>query len=130
MPVPAGEHRIRIENHGKDWVRVSRFSFEGCQVVQNPNLLAAALGCDDAAIVWVQNRDSSWYNHGRDAIATVPPATLAVRGLRDGVYDMQWWETWKGTVIKTEPMTVTDGTLQLRLPAIRTDLALKFRPRG
>ncbi|MBT7163215.1 MAG: hypothetical protein HN904_10575, partial [Victivallales bacterium] len=91
---------------------------------------AAALACDDAAIVWIQNRDSSWYNHGLDKVPTVPPATLAVRGLRDGVYDVQWWETWKGTVTKTEPMTVQDGTLKLRLPAIRTDLALKLRPKG
>ncbi|MBT7301511.1 MAG: DUF5060 domain-containing protein [Victivallales bacterium] len=127
--VPAGEHRVRVENHGKDWVRVSRVVFENCQVVQNPNLLAAALACDDAAIVWIQNRDSSWYNHGRDKVPTVPPATLAVRGLRDGVYDVQWWETWKGMVTKTEPMTVKGGVLDLRLPAIRTDLALKLRPK-
>jgi hypothetical protein len=129
VQVPAGKHRIRVENHGKDWIRVSQFIFAGCQVVTRPNLLVAALGCDEAAIVWIQNRDSTWYNHGRDEVPTVPAATLAVRGLANGSYDVEWWETWKGSVTKTETLTVENGALQLQLPPIPTDIALKLRPR-
>jgi hypothetical protein len=129
VQVPAGKHRIRVENHGKDWIRVSRFVFEGCQLVDRPNLLVAALGCDQATIVWVQNQDSTWFNHGRDRVPTVPASTATVHGLRDGTYDVEWWETWKGSVAKAETMTVKNGTLQLQLPPIPTDIALKLRRR-
>ena len=129
VPIPAGRHRIRVENHGKDWIRVSRFLFANCQVIDRPDLLVAALGCDQGAIVWIQNRESTWYNHGRGRVPTVAPARLAVRGLADGRYDLEWWETWQGAVTKTEPVTVAGGVLHVLLPAIPTDLALRLRLR-
>lgn len=129
VAVPAGEHRIRIENHGKDWVAIRQYIFEGCQVESGPNLLVAALGCDQATILWAQNRDSTWYNHGRDRVPAVPATTVTVRGLRDGTYTAEWWETWKGAVTKTEALTVTDGTATISLPELQTDVALKLRPR-
>lgn len=127
VPVPAGRHRIRIENHGKDWVSIRHYIFEGCQVSTHPKLLVAALGCDEAAILWVQNRDSCWYNHGQNNVPTIPATELTLRGLKDGTYTAEWWETWHGTVAKTETITVANGSLHLNLPPIPTDLALKLQ---
>ncbi|MFQ6096123.1 MAG: DUF5060 domain-containing protein [Armatimonadota bacterium] len=128
VPVPAGRHRIRIENFGNDWVRITGYTFTGCKVVDRPNLLVCGIKSDDVAILWLQNRQSSWYNHaGNGEVGEVAPCTITLRGLRRGKYRLEWWDTWNGAIRQTETIEVNRGRFKLTLPAIETDLALKFR---
>ena len=90
VDVPAGKHRIRLENDGKDWMRVGRYAFTGCKVLDRPNLLVCALRArgtgtqPPVAIVWIQNRESDWFNHGRGEVAPVAPSRVALEGFADG----------------------------------------------
>ena len=128
VPVPVGRHRIRIENFGKDWVRVASYKFTGCNVLDKPNLLACAMRTKDLAILWLQNRDSSWYNHaGTGPVGKVDPSMLTLTGLPNGQYRVEWWETWKGQRERAETVTVRGGRLRLDIPAIETDVALKLK---
>ncbi|NLF19440.1 MAG: DUF5060 domain-containing protein [Lentisphaerae bacterium] len=127
IDVPAGEHRIVVENLGKDWIRVGSYRFEGCRLLLKPNLLTAAMATDREAILWVQNRESTWSNHGRGAVPTVPAATVTLQGLPDGPVAIAWWETWEGREQSTATDVVRNGRLELRLPPLRTDLAVRLR---
>lgn len=128
IDIPAGEHRVRVENFGKDWVRVGSYTFTGCQIMDRPNLLVAGMRTDDVAILWLQNRDSDWYNHSvRGKAAVVAPCQLDVKGLADGRYTVEWWDTWRGEVQRTETIEVRGGSWRLVLPEIKTDLALKLK---
>jgi len=82
---------------------------------------------DRLVILWLQNRDSSWYNHARDAVPAVDAFRLAVEGLPDGWFEVEWWETWKGERVRTERLEVRDGRLALTIPSLKTDTALKIR---
>lgn len=129
VEVPAGPHRIRIENFGQDWVSISRYVFTGCQLMDRPNLLVAGMRAGDLAVLWIQNRDSDWYNRtGGGKVTPVDPSLVALRGLSDGAYQVQWWETWNGSPQRTETLTVQSGTLVLALPELVTDVACKIRP--
>ena len=127
VEVPAGTHRIRLENLGRDWVTVSSYRFTGCQVLDKPNVLVCGMKGDSVTILWLQNRDSSWDNHSRDAVRSVDAFRLAVEGLPDGPYDVEWWETWKGEPVRTDRIEARDGRLPLTIPALKTDTALKIR---
>jgi len=86
---------------------------------------------DDVSVLWLQNRDSSWYNHaGNGNVGQVDPYTLDVLGLPDGAYRLEWWETWKGSVSRTEEAAVVGGKLTLSMPALETDVAVKIRRAG
>ena len=37
--VPAGDHRIKVENFGQYWMRIRRYVFTGCKVIDRPNRL-------------------------------------------------------------------------------------------
>ena len=113
VDIPAGSHRIRVENFGRDWVTASSYRFEGCRVLDKPNVLVCGMKSDSVAVVWMQNRESSWYNHGRGAVPPVDAFRLGVR-LPDGLYDVEWWETWKGTVLRSERAELEGGPLRLR----------------
>lgn len=134
IDVPAGRHRIKVGNLGKDWMRISRYVFTGCRVVDRPNLLVAAIRSPEMTLVWLQNRASTWFNHhpatasGGKPIAVVPPARLTLEGYPAGCYQIQWWDTWKGEPDGTEQVVAEDGKIVLLTGAIKTDRAAKVVP--
>jgi hypothetical protein len=129
VDIPAGTHRIRVENVGRDWVTASSYRFTGCQVLDRPNVLVCGMKSERVAILWLQNRESSWYNHAREDVRPVDAFRLAAHGMSDGLYDVQWWETWKGELLRTDQVEVRDGLLPLTVPPLKTDVALKIRAR-
>jgi hypothetical protein len=127
VDMAAGTHQIRIENSGKDWVSVDRYTFTGCQVRRSPNVLACGMRAANLAVLWLQNRDSDWYNQGRGAVPAVAPTLVTLTGLADGKWTVEYWETWKGTRGRCETVTAKSGTITLRLPELQTDVAIKLR---
>ena len=128
IKVPAGRHRIRVDNFGKDWVEATRFTFAGCQVLDHPNVLVCGMQADTVAILWVQNKDSCWFNHGRPGqVHPVDAFTLGVQRLADGKVSVDWWETWRGGRQSHEDGEIRGGQLLLKFPTLQTDVAVKVR---
>ena len=130
VDVPAGKHRIKVDNLGKDWMRIAKYVFTGCRVAGKPNLLVAALSSPDVTIVWMQNRESDWYNHGRGPVAAVPASRITLSGFADGEYDLEWWSTWKGEPGHRERVRAEAGRLTLDAGEVATDVAVKVRKAG
>jgi hypothetical protein len=130
VDVPAGKHRIRVENLGLDWMHISRYAFTGCKVLDRPNLLVAALRADHGpCIAWMQNQESDWFNQQKSAVMPVPPSRITLDGFADGAYTVEWWETWKGRPVRTEKVTASGGKLVLQPGEIKSDVAAKIRAR-
>lgn len=130
VDVPAGKHRIRVENLGRDWVAVSSYRFTGCKILDRPNVLVCGMKTRELAMLWLQNKESSWYNHaGNGEVGQVDPFIFSITGLNDGKYRLEWWTTWKGEILRDEEVDVRDGMLTLKVPALTTDVALKLRTR-
>ena len=129
VDVPAGKHRIRVDNLGKDWMTIGRYVFTRCKVIDCPNANVWGIAAGDQAVVWLQNRDSTWFNHaGGGAIEPVDAFRFRIAGLKDRRYRLQWWETWKGRVEREEQADAIGGVLTVQTPSLRTDAALKIRP--
>lgn len=128
IPVPAGERRIRVENHGKDWVRIPYFIFTGCRRIVHRDVICAGMMCDSVGIVWLQNGMSSWFNHVLKQVSPLPAATYGVEVAKDGRYRVEWWETWKGTVSHSQEVEARDGVLLLEPGPLATDVAAKIFP--
>jgi hypothetical protein len=128
VEVPAGRHRIRIDNFGKDWVGITRYAFSGCQVLDRPNVLVCGMKSQDLAMLWIQNRESCWYNHGQGKVGEVAAFTLNVQGLPNGRHQLEWWETWTGKPQRTELAEVCHGRLTLQVAPLKGDTAVKIRP--
>ena len=127
VDVPPGKHRIRVENLGKDWVSVAGYTFTGCKVLDRPNVLVCGMKTAGLAMLWLQNRDSSWVNHAAGGkVHPVPAFRLAIEGLPDGDCQLHWWETWKGEPSRREPARVQEGRLTLTVPELKTDVAVKI----
>jgi len=125
-PVPAGKHVIELEVTGKDWVAVPRITFTGVRDPRMVRLDRWGLVADGYAIFWLHDPNSNWYN---DKYGKLPSPILGAKtsltGLTDGPYRVEWWDTRKGEIVKTEEVTCTGGTLQLTVPGFLRDIAGK-----
>ncbi len=52
---------------------------------------------------------------------------VTVKGLTDGAYAVEWWDTQAGTILKTDSAKTADGSLVIDAPTFQTDLAVKIR---
>lgn len=124
VPVPAGKHVIEVQNTGKDWVQVPRYTFAGCRDPGYVDINFQGLRTDQFAVLWAHDTASTWYNdkHGK-APAHWEGVSSALHGLREGRYRVDWWHTRTGEIVSTEQATCMEGRLPLSPPAFQRDIA-------
>jgi len=78
--------------------------------------------------VWIQNKFHTWRNVVDGAHIPGLSGSVTLLGLPDGEYRVEWWDTYRGTVFRTEEARADDG-LALTVPSgLTTDLAVKLFP--
>jgi len=129
IAVPAGRHAIRPEAVGKDRLEVS-YLLKGVVAFERTGPLRAhGLRTDKAAWLWLQNRTSHW----RTAYAKKQPIAVEgmatrLRGLPDGRYRIEWWDTWEGRAASTAQAESKGGVLPLSIPKVARDIACLIEP--
>ena len=120
--VPAGQHTIKVDNTGTDWILIASYQFTG---------LGSAV---DAYILKSENQNpcAGWalnnrYNHDFVKTNGVPsPATgalLTVPGMLNGSYTAKFYDCLTGVLLSSESVTVDNGALSLVLPEMLWDVA-------
>jgi hypothetical protein len=80
---------------------------------------ASGLATDTAAFGWI-------WSYARDNVGGTP---LAVAGLTDGSFNLRWFDTWTGAIVKTENATSAAGKLSVTVPNLsqaHRDIAFKI----
>jgi hypothetical protein len=128
IDVPAGPHTIAVENPGTDWCYVS---YRLTNYLTSPNLRVLALSNPTSALVWVQNRMHTWWNHSEGHEPDpVNASEITLAGLTPGTYAVEQWDTYAGTATALPDYVSADGTVVLTTPdGLTTDLAYKVRRR-
>jgi hypothetical protein len=104
-------------------------TFTGCKVLDKPDVLVCGMKTAGLAMLWLQNKRSSWYNHaGGGKVGRVDTFELAVQSLNDGKYRLEWWETWKGQLERVEETDVRQRRLMLSVPGLSADVAVIIKP--
>jgi hypothetical protein len=81
-------------------------------------------------LLWLRHRDLSWYSLAVEKIVLKPvaPASLKLSGMEPGAYRVEYWSPEEGKLIKTAEIVARNASLEVPLPEIQTELALKVRP--
>jgi hypothetical protein len=109
-----------------DYVPVS----EGSISVSNAGLGVLGLKNATGGLFWIQNKEHTWYKVVAEGATpqTVSGATMTVTGLATGDYLVEWWDTYRGTVMGEERVLVDESTtLTVSIPDLQTDIACKVR---
>ena len=123
VEIPAGAHSLRVDNTGTDWISIKSYTFSGIGSAVDAYVLASP--DRDFLSAWVINHA---YNHSNVKAKGLPTpvkgATLNIEQVRNGSYMASWYHCITGVLVKSEPITVLQGQLQLPIPDLDWDLAL------
>ena len=129
IPIPAGEHTVKVESTGKDWFEVESYRVE--KYINTTEIPIRALGVvgETMALVWVQNKNHTWSKANRMfyKIKSVENAGLNIFGLSEGNWTIEHFNTYTGEVEDTWESNVKEHCfLTIDLPVIETDTAYRL----
>jgi hypothetical protein len=127
IEVPAGRHELTLANIDGDWLQIRGLTLPSYQSNRHPEVDALGLTADDAMIIWVHNRKSTW----RTAFDGETPEpqdklTLSIPTTSNGSWQVEWWDTFKGVVLQTDQAKAESGVLRLTPPSFDRDLAARL----
>jgi hypothetical protein len=128
IDVPAGKHRVFVDNAGRDSIDVTQYCLTNYKTNERPPLRVWAMVSPGRTLLWAQNDKFQWQNRPDLGLPEpVPPARVWLAGLKPGGGTIEFWDTQKGVCTRTQDAKANeDGTLVLELPVIATDVALKI----
>ena len=97
--------------------------------VSKDGLLPLELIGTHTRLLWLRNSDLSWYSMAiqKKAFTPVAGASLNLTGMEPGSYRVEFWSSEQGKLLRSEEMTAKAAVLEIALPEVRTELALKVR---
>lgn len=128
IDVPAGQHTIKVDNQGTDWIEIAEYVFENIGNSVHAYVLRSAGG--ERAAGWVHHKAYNWQRLKTGG--PPPPAAGTVVTLPDmaaGQYVIKWWDCANGKLLNAAP-AATDGSgnLTLACPQILWDVAFTAGP--
>jgi len=121
-----GTHEIRLDNSGGDWLSIDYVKFTD-MVLKKAKVRVIGLNNGTLVLVWVQNRDHTWWNVvNKLPIEPIRETTVELSGFVDGEYVVEWWDTYNGTIIRRESVAISGGKLQITVENLEKDMALKI----
>lgn len=127
VTIPRGEHTIKLSNTGKDWIGIEKITLT--DYIDNTQANARCLGLKVGSemFFWVQNKSSNWKN----AFNNIEPDPVAnsyfeVPSASGGKYNIEWWDTYKGEIIRKKKIEAKGGKLKIEVPEFKRDVACKL----
>lgn len=120
--IAAGQHSIKVDNTGTDWITIASYTFTGL----GSGLGVYVLKSENQARLagWVLNNQYNYQNvpvNGAPAAAS--GGSLQVPGVTNGSYTVKYFDCLTGALLNSEPVSVENGALSLGLPDILWDMA-------
>jgi hypothetical protein len=130
VPVTAGQHTIKVDNLGTDWILIAQYKF--LNAVGPYNLYCLKSADSNQAAGYIQNR---LYNHRYFADNQTPPppvpagAIVSIPGMNNGAYTVNFYScaaadtTTPAQPIGTLTSNIVGGVLTFSLPEVAWDIA-------
>src|SRR5262249_26211974 len=118
-----------LENREGDWISLESVTLTGYRSSRTPQMHLYGLTNGRMAILRAQNPAYNWKNvFEKRPIPPLPETATTVHGLPPGRYRVEWWDTERGAVRRTETAVGTRDGLPLRLPELPADIAARIVP--
>ncbi len=127
VKIPAGEHKVMVEDIGTDWLLVN-YLLEKAELSTSPDLRLFGLRGNRTSLLWIQNSQNTWYRVStlKRAPEPQPPGRLKIPGWPSGRYQVKFWDTYTGKETDMQELTVGPAGLEMELPSITKDIALRI----
>lgn len=127
--VPSGQHDIKVDNLGNDWISIASFTFTNIGSALNNYVLKSADQTKSAG--YVLNSNYNW-NYFLTSIGAAPTAIsgskLLIPGMANNNYDVQFINTKTAAIVKDTTILVSNNILTIPFPSISWDYAFTAAP--
>ncbi len=122
--VPAGQHTIKVDNLGKDWITISAYQFKGVDAALF-NVYALKSADSKKAAGWIHNPKYNWQDVGTSGMpSAVSGVSATVENMLNGGYEVKFYDCATSSLLSTVSLAqATNGKLTFAVPAINWDLA-------
>ena len=121
-------HYYALSNfvEGIDWAG-SEFEPAVCEI-SNSQLEVMGLRNEKEGIGWIHNKLHTWYYEFYQGVEvkSIKGASVTILDVRDGKYEIEWWDTYKGKIIRKEYVKSRKSRLTIDIPSFRKDIAFKW----
>jgi hypothetical protein len=126
--VPAGEHVIKLHNAGADWLRIKNITLTNYTNSNFINARAVGLLVDGQMLFWIYNKgyNLKYIKKGMGP-STIRNASFIITDVPSGLYNIEWWDTFKGKITSTRRITAYKNELKVSLPDFAKDVACKIK---
>ncbi|HMQ45958.1 MAG TPA: DUF5060 domain-containing protein [Saprospiraceae bacterium] len=122
ISVPEGNHSIKVDNTGTDWITIAYYAFEGLGSRVDAYVLVSEE--KNVAAGWALNTD---YNHlyfAENGVPTPAPAcTVQLEGFQDGAYTVRWFNPLTYAPYGSQTAVASNQVLNIPLPVLTWDVA-------
>jgi hypothetical protein len=130
IDVPKGEHTIRLKNVGKDWMGIKKITLTKYKSSNFADARVLGLAVGDEMLFWVQNKDYNWRNLYKGIKPSkIIDTSFTVKNVENAMYDIEWWDTFRGEIISREEAKAKRAVLHVKVPEFSKDIACKIRKR-
>jgi hypothetical protein len=127
-----GYFRFRAISNFVDDIQFNRENFTRghTSAVSTDDLKFFELVGRRSRLLWLRHRDLGWYNLAVEKMVFDPiaSASLTLTGMMPGAYRVEYWSPEEGKLIKSAEFVARNSSLEVPLPEIRSELALKVKP--
>ena len=97
--------------------------------VSNKQLHVLGYQGSDRAYIWLFNQKATWSNIviEKNQPPKIKNATISIQDFEPGSYNIEWWNTNDGSIIKKQQISQTSDTLKINIPPFTHDIACKIR---
>lgn len=122
--VPAGQHTIKVDNLGTDWITISGYQFKGVSAAPF-NVYALKSADNKKAAGWIHNIKYNWQDVGATGIpSAVAGVSATIEEMSNGGYDVKFYDCATGRLVSTlSAAQATNGKLTFAVPSMNWDLA-------
>ncbi len=129
IDVPPGNHTIRIENDGRDWIKITMYKFDNSDINTNNKIVVMGVLHNNKIFLWLRNEKYQWQQLKQEKVQQLPEITsiLKIPALAIGTYQLEWWDTYQGKIFQREVVLVNQNDeIKLNIPAFNKDIACKI----
>lgn len=120
--VPSGNHSIKVDNTGTDWITIAAYTFEGL----GSRVDAYVLVSEDKskAAGWATNTDYNHLNVYENGLPEpTPSSSIRLEGFQDGVYSVRWFNPLTYVPYGSNTAVASNNVLSIPLPVLTWDVA-------
>lgn len=124
IPVPGGEHVIRLKSTGMDWMKIRYFLFSGCV----PDVEAYGIRSRGVVFIWLRNRGFTIQNDlDQKEIFPSSPGFLEIENFfREENLKVSVFDIWEEKALRIADIKAQRTKIRLEYPSVHKDILIRI----